>query len=419
MPLRLASVLLVPALFLLACQDDRQGPIDPGDRALEGAGACKFDDFVDNNPYTTNQIRNQKEGACRDALKAASSGDHTTAENLINQLQSSLSADYASCVGPPFGELGTCVLQAVGSNTLQETVAAFSKAICDLDPVLSQTGLDPDCLPATVATLASTDEGGTNPVWGGWIAFGPVGEASPTDDVNDAIVLPNGEFGIILNHLEPTEVFGAIRENPPTSVVGPCPEDAESEKNCEPSSYAIDLDTPDDFSDNDPIVDDPEGLYVEMCENVFDTGSPGRGADDEFNPVTSVDALGVLDCSKGGTAFAPSTWSILSEEDAVRTARFIVQSTSSAVSEGTVVKVFGPLPGTDQVGMCVTEATGNAKESACEVVGLDAAPGTLTYDVLAEKVEGSGSHSGTASFSLSVGDPAFGEIQEVEVIVGP
>ncbi|MGH7570340.1 MAG: hypothetical protein ACREMK_00660 [Gemmatimonadota bacterium] len=388
---------------------------------LDPAGACKFDDFVDSNPYTDKKTRGEKEGVCGEIMRAVDKEDHSTAEGLINQLQASLYADYASCVGPPFGTAGTCVLAAVG---LQETVAAFSQAICDLDTALPQPpGLGSDCLPATVATLALNDGGGTNPIWGGWKAFGPVGEVSPANDLADAIVLPNGEIGIMLDALEPDQVFGTIRENPPASELGPCPENAESEKNCEPPSYAINLDTPGDHLNNDPIAG--EGLYVEMCEEVFATGEPGRGADGEFDAddVTAVDpARGVLGCSRGGTAFAPSTWSILSEADAVRTVHVIVNSHSAAVSEGTVVKVFGPAPSTAQAGTCTTVESG-PNESTCDITGLDSAPGTLQYSLTAEKVVGSGSHSGTATFSLSAGDPSLGPpengVKTVTVDVGP
>ncbi|MCK5440062.1 MAG: hypothetical protein KAI97_08960 [Gemmatimonadetes bacterium] len=388
---------------------------------MDGAAApikCSWDKSV--TDVYENRFKNDKNAACKTIAQQVDAGDDDGAELGINQLLVALYNDYAACVGAPFGtqDLDACPLSG-GASVDPAGVVIFAQATCDLAPGLPQTG-DVDCVVPTVDNLAVPTAPSTDPTAekaGGWIAAGPATEGA-------SVVLPSGEFAVQLDDLTVPAVFVAMRENTPTSVVGECP--INSDNDCVQNNYTVDMDNPDD-----PIADGPPpGLYVEICEGPVpfaDVTVPARCAGGTCAPAEPEPARGLLSCSKGALAFAPSTWTAADGELAVRDVLCTVSSTSAAVSEGTTCTVF-PRGSNDPIDSCLTVATPEAgpKAAQCTIpdilaAHLDAAHdgSPVLYTMHANKIESGVSHSGSSDFELSQTDPMFGNTKTVFVDVLP
>lgn len=412
-------------LLVLGCQGDARAPVAP-DRVVDGAAApikCPWDKSV--TDIYENKFKSDKTAACKAIAQQVDADDLDGAELGINQLLVALYNDYAVCVGLPFGtqDLDACPFKD-GADVAPAGVVLFAQKTCDLaDPDLPQTG-DVDCVVPTIDNLAVPTALPTDPtaeIAGGWIAVGPVTEGAE-------VVLPSGEFGVEIDDLEAgvTGDFVAIRENTPTALPGECP--LPSDNDCVQNNYTVDMDgVGDAYNDNDPIAG--QGLYVEICEGPVDFADvPGRCAGGTCAPADPEPARGLLSCSKGALAFAPSTWTAVDGELAVRDVVCQVTSTSAAVSEGTTCTVFprgsnDPVPGESS---CVTVATG-PKTSECTIVDPilaadlnnlhDGSP--VLYTMHATKIASGVSHSGSENFDLSQTDPMVGTPEIVPVNVLP
>jgi hypothetical protein len=325
--------------------------------------------------------------------------------------------DYAVCLPNPnpFGtqDLDACPLSG-GASVDPAAVVTFAQETCNLaDTDLPQTG-DVDCVVPSVNNLAVPTVPPTDPTAetaGGWIVAASVAQG-------DSIILPSGEFGVEIDSLEAgvTEVFVAMRENTFTPV-GQCPD---ASPGCVRNNYTVDVDgMGEPYDDNDPIAG--QGLYVEICEGPVGFAAvsvPARCAGGICAPSQPTDDRGLLECSKGALAFAPSTWSAVA--DSVRDVRCVVSSTSAAVSEGTTCTVLFP-QGSNQPVLgksCPTVGT-DSKTSECTIPDVLAAPDTVRYTMEANKIESGVSHLGRTDFFLTQTHPMFGDTLDVPVDVLP
>jgi hypothetical protein len=417
-------------LLLVGCQGDAPAPVAP-DRTIDGAAAikCGWDKSV--TDIYENKFKSDKAAACKDAAEFVDAGDLTAAELVINELLAALYNDYAVCVGLPFGtqDLATCPFKG-GASVDPAGVVTFAQATCDIASGLPQTG-DVDCVVPTIENLAAATVPPTNPTAekaAGWIVAGPVVEGT-------TVVLPSGEFGVELDALTVASVYVAIRENAPTSVVGECP--VNSDNDCVQNNYTVDMDgVGEAYDDNDPIADSPDpGLYVEICEGPapfaeFSVPARCESSSNTCAPAESVAPRGLLSCSKGALAFAPSTWTAADGALAVRDVVCKVNSQSAAISEGTTCTILtrGPNAPVEVVDSCLTIATPEVGPKAAEctipdilAANLDGAHdgSPVLYTMEAAKIESGVSHFGSTDFELSQTDPIFGNVREVFVDVLP
>jgi hypothetical protein len=378
-----------------------------------------------------NKFKSDKTAACKAIAEHVAAEDLTAAELGINQLLVALFNDTAVCTQ----DLDACPFKD-GPEFDPASVVAFAQATCDIAPGLP---LDVDCVVPLPENFGDPSPP-TNPTAGieaGWIAAGPVGEGA-------TVVLPNGEFGIQIDDLEArvTEVFVTIRENPPTPNPGDCPlgdvNNGNSRDECVQNNYTVDMDgVGEPYNENDPIADGdpvdpvtfPPGLYVEICEGeeapFAPVSVPARCSGGACAPAQAVNPpRGLLQCSKGAVAFAPSTWSAVVDD--LRDVQCIVTSTSAAVSEGTTCTVINvetnlPVEGkscpTTEV---TTQKTAQCPEPIRDLLAADPDDGSaVSYRMEATKIESGVSHFGSTEFTLSQTDPLFGDVKPITVDVLP
>ena len=420
------SALLVCSGLLVSCQGDQGIPSDPGrGLTLTGPGPCKDAAFVSAAAiYTDASVQNSKLQACKDIQALTKQNNLSGAEVGINDLLVAIYNDYnASAVG----------LAAVGSSTLEQSVANYIEAACGLAPLSDSECLTPNDLDDPADGLIDDDD------LKGWLAAGPLNSFGM--DLATGL-LGTGIFAYGVEEAVDAYVF--VSQRPRTGVDGPCPQNFPND--CQDDVFDVDADGY--FA----------SVSVESCA-VFGEKHVHcpEGQDCEFGETTTPLGL-VLDekCTEAGYEVMPFWGQVVFQ--ATRPAQWLIQATPAYAGLTSKFGAFSPIVLADSdprrrevhclvtsnypsgsegticellnqgtvIASCTTVGTGTPYESSCRYVQNDGetegdllVPEQITLLATANKTSTNGAYFTSKDFEIGPGNPERGQSATVELILQP
>ncbi|CAN5851295.1 hypothetical protein BH20GEM1_BH20GEM1_06980 [soil metagenome] len=399
--------LLVCAGFLVACQGDQAIPSEPGrELDLTAGGRCRDATFSSAAAiYTDSSVKNSKLQACKDILALAKQNKLGQAEVGIDDLLVGIYTDYTG---------GAAGLAAVGSSTLEQSVANYIEAACGLASLTDSECLTPNDLDIPGDGTIDADD------LKGWLAAGPLNSTGM--DLAKG-VLANGLFGFGVEEAAGTYIFVASQRR--ADKVGPCPENFPND--CQPDVFDVDVDG--SFT----------SVYVESCAvfGVKHVRCPdGQGC--EFGDTDVADLGQVLPSACGVAGYhmmgfwrklayqatSPAQWVIRATPAyAGLTSKFgafspVVLADGDPRARGVICDITANYPsgsaGTtcrildqgQEIASCVSVSTGTYS-SSCSMAPL--VPEDLALLVTAEKTGGDGAYNASQPLTLGPADPARGQ----------
>jgi hypothetical protein len=349
--------------------------------------------------YTDASVQNSKLQACKDIQALAKQNNLSGAEVGINDLLVAIYNDYnASAVG----------LAAVGSSTLEQSVANYIEAACGLAPLSDSECLTPQDLDDPADGIDADD-------LKGWLAAGPL---SSTGTSLATGVLLNGLFAFGVEEANATYVF--VSERPRNGVDGPCPGNYPND--CQDDVFDVDVDGAFTSVTVESCIE--FGVQHVRCPEGGEC-EPGEVADPLFlvnDAACSIDGYATMGLL-GKLAFQatrPAHWlihatpanagltskfgafsPIAASDDDPRARGVICDVTANypSGSEGTVCRILDH--GTE-IAFCTTVASG-AYTSSCRMDPL--VPEDLDLIVTAEKTGGDGAYNASEPLTLGPDDP--------------
>lgn len=404
---------LLVGVFVFACQGEQGVPSGPGGGLdLSAGGPCKSNAFTAAaGIYVDSNTQNTKLQACKDILTLVKQGSVGAAELAIDGLIVAVYTEYTTTPS---------VLQAVGSNSLAQSVADYIDAACGLAPSLGASEcLRPKDQDQPVNGIDDDD-------FDAYLAAGPLFSSGTTLATG---VLGTGGFAFGVEEADGAYVFVTAR--PRTGLDGPCPGNFPND--CEDDVYDVDADG--EFT----------SVAVETCEVYAERHIRcPAGGDCEFGELTA--PLNLVSCTVAGydrmglfgqlayQATRPMQWIVHATpahagvttkfgafspvvgadgDPRRRTVEVNVTANYPSGSEGTVIQIL-------QLGIviesCVTVATGDYT-STCSMNPL--VPEDLSLLITAAKTGGDGAYNASQSLTLGPANPERGVTKTVTFVLNP
>lgn len=363
--------------------------------------------------YTDSSVKNSKLQACKDIQALAKQNKITEAEVGINDLLVAIYNDYnASAVG----------LAAVGSSTLEQSVANYIEAACGLAPLSESECLSPKDLDDPADGIDGDD-------LAGWLAAGPLNSTGTSLATG---VLLNGLFAFGVEEANATYVF--VSERPRNGVDGPCP--GKYGNDCQDDVFDVDVDGEFTWVTVESCIE--FGVEHVRCPEGGEC-EPGEDADPLFlvnDTACSIDGYATMGLL-GKLAFQatrPAHWLIhATPANAGLTSKFgafspIVASDDDPRTRGVICDVTANYPSGSEgtkceildhgisIASCTTVSSG-PYTSSCSMTPL--VPETMNLLVTAAKTGGDGAYNASQALTLGPADPERGGFKTVEFNLQP